>query len=590
MSHDTSSYPAIPIGVEDFKEIIDNKNAYVDKTLLIKEFWQDGAKVILTPRPRRFGKTLNLSMLKYFFEKPGQNNANLFKNTNIWAIAEYRDLQGQFPVIFLTFKDIKAKSWESAYEEFASIISEEYKRILPKLTIEKIDVSDIDIFNRLKLKQAPEEELTRSLQFLSRILHEQTGKKVIILIDEYDAPIIEAYLQGYYEKMIQFMRSLLSKVLKTNPALEKGFLTGITRTAKEGIFSGLNNLSVYTTLNIEYSNAFGFTQKEVDQLLINYNLTDKKEKIKHWYDEYVFGQTNIYNPWSLLHCIKFKGNFDTYWANTSGNELVKKIIAGSNHNVNQEVKKEIELLLQGYTLADRKVNVNVTMSDLENNNQEPWSFLLFTGYLTTISSTIIDDRHYYSLAIPNKEISYLYQELVLQALNTVVAFAELKKLFNALIAGDIKTVEHYLQEFIINNCSFYDLPQRSVYKILSGPPLDKWGKSIHMLVLGLLAGLADRYKIQSNRESGYGRYDIMLMPRTSQGPGILIELKRAKNKKGETLALLAQEALEQIKNLNYKAQMRTDGYLGQIFCYGVAVSGKQVVVTMEVIMPINLAN
>jgi len=582
MSHHPSR-PAIPIGVDDYKKLIDEKKAYVDKTLLIKEFWQDGSEVILIPRPRRFGKTLNISMLRYFFEKTNKDTSYLFEKTAIWNVIEYRDLQGQFPVIFLTLKDVKVDSWEEAYEEFAIIISEECKRFLPNFVIEKIDIDDIAIFNRLKAKQASEGELTQSLRFLSRLLYEQTEKQVIILIDEYDAPIINSYLQDYYPKMVGFMRNFLSKALKSNSALKKGCLTGITRIAKEDIFSGLNHLSVYTVLNTEYSDKFGFTQSEVDQLLTNYDLIDKKDDIKRWYDGYVFGQTNIYNPWSLLNCIKYTGAFETYWANTSDNKLVKKIIAGFNQKVNQEVKKEIELLLQGHILANKKINTNIVLSDLENDNQEPWSFLLFTGYLTAISYAIIDEKYYYTLAIPNKEIADLYQELVLQALSSYISFDTLKQLLDAFIKGDTKTVEHYLQEFIFNNCSFYDLPQRSVYKILSGSPLDRWGNSIHMLVLGLLAGLADRYKIQSNRESGHGRYDIMLMPKTLQGHGILIEFKRAKNKKGEKLAALAQEALEQIKSLDYKTHMRTDGYLGQILCYGIAVSGKHVVVAMEII-------
>src|SRR5436190_12897537 len=305
----------LPIGVDDYKKLIDNNKLYVDKTLLIKEFWQEDGEVVLVPRPRRFGKTLNLSMLKYFFEKTNQNTSDLFKNTNIWQDSECWAQQGQYPVIFLTFKDIKASSWESAYAEFAIIISEECKRLLPNIAIEKMDTSDIDIFNRLKIKQASEEELTQSLRFLSRLLYEQTGKNVIVLIDEYDAPIIKAYLHNYYEKRIEFIDNLLSKVLKSNPVLQKGFLTGITRIAKEGIFSGLNHLSVYTILDTEYSDKFGFTQKEVDQLLQSYDLTDKKNEIKNWYDGYIFGNMNVYNPWSLLKCIKHNGDFDTYWAN-----------------------------------------------------------------------------------------------------------------------------------------------------------------------------------------------------------------------------------------------------------------------------------
>jgi len=562
-----SHYRPVPIGVEDYKEIIDKKSAYIDKTLLIKEFWQDGGKVILTPRPRRFGKTLNLSMLKYFFEKTDPKNADLFKNTHIWNYSEYRALQGQFPVIFLTFKDIKAKSWELAYEEFIIIISEECKRLSHHIIIEKIDASDIDIFNRLKMKQASEGELIQSLQFVSRLLYEQAEKKVIVLIDEYDAPIINAYLHGYYSEMIKFMDGLLSKVLKSNSALEKGFLTGITRIAKEGIFSGLNHLSVYTILNVEYSDKFGFTQKEVDQLLVGYDLANKRDEIKNWYDGYIFGNTHVYNPWSLLKCVSSKGDFRTYWANTSDNKLVKNILVSAN----PKVKNEIELLLQGNVIVDKEIDEGVILPDLENDDQEPWSFLLFTGYLTAISHTIIGGRYYYTLATPNQEISYLYQDLVLKALKTVVSFAWLKKLTVAFMVGNKKMVEQYLQEFVIETCSSHDA-------VKNDPE-----RSFHMLVLGLLAGLSDRYMIKSNRESGHGRYDIMLIPRTSQDSGIVIEFKKAKEKGEAVLMASAKEALEQIKSRSYATEIRSSGYLGPIFCYGIAVYKKHVVVNLETI-------
>ncbi len=564
MSHN-SSYPSIPIGVDDYKKLIDNKSAYVDKTFLIKEFWQDGAEVILIPRPRRFGKTLNLSMLRYFFEKTNQNTSYLFEKTKIWDHPEYHTLQGQFPVIFLTFKDIRVNSWESACAEFADIISEECKRLSHCIIIEKVDTSDIDIFNKLKTKQASEGELTQSLLFLSRILHEQTGKKVIILIDEYDAPITHSYFKDYYEKMINFIRLLLSKALKSNVALHKGLLTGITRIAKEDIFSGLNHLSVCTVLTNKYSDKFGFTQKEVDQLLTQYNLGAKRDDIKHWYDGYIFGQTNMYNPWSLLSCIENKGALKTYWVNTSSNDLVKNIIANANH----EVKDEIELLLQKNTLKNKEIDENIALSDLDDNDQEPWSFLLFTGYLTATSHSIIDGDYYYVLAIPNKEIAKLYQRLVLKTLSSAITSPKLKKLFEALIGGDRKIVEFYLQEFVAKTCSSHDVPQKNLEL------------SIHMLVLGLLAGLSDRYIIQSNRESGDGRYDIMLKPRESKNPSIVIEFKKAKDKEEATLIALAQAALEQIKTRGYATQLKTFDYRGPVFCYGIAAHGKHLVVKME---------
>jgi len=577
----------VPIGVEDYKEIIDNKNAYVDKTLLIKEFWQDGGKVILVPRPRRFGKTLNLSMLKYFFEKTNQNNTNLFENTNIWAFAEYRDLQGKYPVIFLTFKDIKSSSWELAYEEFAIIISEECKRLLSNAAIENFDPSDFAIFNRLKEKQASEGELIQSLQFLSRLLYEQIGKKVIVLIDEYDAPIIQSYLHNYYEKMVEFVNGLLSKVLKTNSALEKGFLTGITRIAKEGIFSGLNHLSVYTILNTQYSDKFGFTQEEVDQLLINYDLYDKKDEIKDWYDGYIFGNTNIYNPWSLLSCISFRGDLQTYWANTSNNNLIKNLIAKSG----QAIKDDIELLLQGKEIVNKEIDEGISLRDLKNNIQSIqgfWSIFLFTGYLTATSRVFKNKRYYYTLALPNTEIELLYEKLIAEAMNQTLVSDDVTELFTALITGNQNKLTVLLQKFVINSCSFFDLP------------IDDIERSIHLFVLGLLTGLSDRYIIKSNRsphlsagtpnrESGFGRYDIMLAPRTSQDPGILIEFKKAKieSKKSKNnekiLTKSAKEALEQIKSLSYKAEIKDFGYQGPVLCYGIAVFGKELVVAMEII-------
>ncbi len=561
-----NSYPSIPIGVDDYKKLIDNKNFYVDKTFLIKEFWQDGAEVILVPRPRRFGKTLNLSMLRYFFEKTNQDTTYLFKKTNIWNYPEYRAIQAQFPVIFLTFKDIKVDSWELAYEEFASLLAINIEKSLAPIHASLTSVEQ-NWYARLVNNSATETDYTNSLFYTTIILERYYQKKVIVLIDEYDAPIIGAYLNNYYEKMIRFMDGLLSKVLKSNNALQKGLLTGITLIAKAGIFSGLNHLSVCTVLNNKYSDKFGFTQKEVDTLLTTYNLIDRKDDIKHWYDGYIFGQTNMYNPWSLLSCIEEKGNLKTYWVNTSSNDLITNIIA----NANQEVKDEIRMLLEGNMLVDKEIDEGVTLRDIDKKNQEPWSFLLFTGYVTAISNVFKNNKYYYTLTLPNLEIAELYKELILTALNTTITFAKLKKLFEAFIIGDKKTVELYLQEFVENSCSSHDVRKDNL----------EW--RIHLFVLGLLAGLSDRYIIQSNRESGDGRYDIMLMPRDSKDPGILIEFKKAKDSEQATLAAAAQEALEQIKALDYGTQLRTFEYHGPIICYGIAAHGKHLVVNMETI-------
>jgi len=560
-----SDYRLLPIGVEDYKEIITNKNTYIDKTLLIKEFWQDGGKVILTPRPRRFGKTLNLSMLKYFFEKTDHNTSNLFKKTNIWADPEYRALQGQFPVIFLTFKNIKADSWELAYIKFANFLTINVEKLLSPIFTSLTPVEQ-NWYKRLVDRNATEADYTDSLFYATVILERYHQKKVIVLIDEYDAPIIYAHLHNYYEKMINFMNDLLSTVLKTNSALQKGFLTGITRIAKEGIFSGLNHLSVFTVLDAEYSDKFGFTQNEVDQLLISYDLVDKKNDIKNWYDGYIFGQINIYNPWSLINCIKKRGEFETYWVNTSNNDLIRSLIASSS----QAVKNDIELLLQKKEIADKEIDKNISLRDIKNNDKALWSLFLFTGYLTATSRTMIDDKYHYTLTLPNKEIVLLYRELITEALNNTLLSGKITELFTAFMTGDQYKLETLLQEFVVNSCSSFDLP------------INDLERSVHMFVLGMLVGLSNRYIIRSNRESGHGRYDIMLTPRLPQDPGILIEFKKTKNKK--ELAGSAQKTLEQIKNKSYVTEMRSSDYHGPIFCYGIAVvPGKYVAVTMEIV-------
>jgi len=406
-----------PMAIDDYKEMIDSNRTYVDKTLFIKEFWRDGAYVVLLTRPRRFGKTLNLSMLKYFFEKTSQDTSYLFKNTNIWADPEYQALQGQFPVIFLTFKDFKADSWESACAEFATIISEECKRLLHCISVEKIKTYDIDEFNRLMNKQASERELTHSIQFLTRLLQEQTGKSAIVLIDEYDAPITHGHLKGYFSKVAEFIESLFSKALKSNSALKRGFLTGITCVPRCGIFSGFNNFCLETTLSRKYADKFGFTQNEVDQLLVKYNLVEKKDEIKRWYNGYMFGSIhadinntiNMYNPWSLLNFIDNNGVFQTYWTDETNTNFIKNFIASSN----QRIKDETRFLLEKKEIVKQVIDEYVTLQDLiKNDSQALWSILFLTGFLTPISSIFEYDRYHLTLVFPNLEMETLYKELI----------------------------------------------------------------------------------------------------------------------------------------------------------------------------------
>ncbi len=561
-----TTLPSIPIGVDDYKKLIDKGSVYVDKTLLIKEFWEDGSEIVLTPRPRRFGKTLNLSMLKYFFERTKQSNACLFEKTNIWKDPKYRDLQGQYPVISITLKDVKKRNWDDAYKQIIGLLAKEVKRTMAPI-YDVLDADQQDMYNALVKKTADSVDYCNSLLFMTEALEAHYGQKTIVLIDEYDTPIIAAYLNDYYVDMVSFVRDLFSAVFKTNSALNRAFLTGITRTAKEGIFSGLNNLAVCSVLSKEYSDKFGFTDNEVNALITQYGLHEHQEDIRSWYNGYTFGKTQIYNPWSVLNCIKAGGDLKPYWVNTSDNELVAKVIAQAS----DETKKELELLLEGKPITEKVIDEGVILPELDTEDQEPWSFLLFTGYITAIDRISRNDKFLYTLALPNKEIVVLYRDLVLKAISKVFSFAKLKKLFEALITGDVLNVTILLQGYIDNMCSFHDLPKNDMER------------SVDMFVLGLLAELSYRYIVQSNRESGDGRYDIMLMPRDHNDIGVLLEFKKTERSTQAVLAKAADKALEQIKAHDYKKQRRDFGYQGKILCYGISACGKHIVVKTETI-------
>ncbi len=565
-----STFLPVPIGITSFKEMIESKSYYVDKTLLIKEFWVNlaGSKVILAPRPRRFGKTLNLSMLKFFFERTEDSYAYLFEKTNIWKDVSIQAQQGQWPIIFITFKDIKEKTWEEAYIKILSLLIDEIKRTI-KPIFKTLDEDNQTQYHKLTQETARITDYKNSLKFMTEMLQKHYKKEVIVLIDEYDTPIITAHLNHYYENMVDFIRGFLSPALKDNEFLKKAFLTGITRTAKEGIFSGLNNFNVCTMLNETFSDKFGFTQEEVDQILNAYNLDSKREEIKAWYNGYYFGNTHIYNPWSIVHTIEKKGELDLYWANTSDNALVISLIARANN----QIKDELEKLLIGTEDINKEIDEGVTLKDIKSNPQSIWSLLLFTGYLTTKGFIMVDpgtihQKKLYKLTLPNREIIVLYQKLITGAITQAIEHSDIIELFSALTMGDTFILEKLLQEFIRNICSYHDLPK------------DHVEMSIHLFVLGLLAGLNHRFIIQSNRESGEGRYDIMLMPRTEKDYGIVIEFKKSSLK---TLNQAAQKALKQIQKKDYIAQLRTFGYQGKILCYGIATTGKKLLVKMDTV-------
>jgi hypothetical protein len=550
----------LPIGISDFSKLIKGDYYYVDKTLLIKEILESSGEVQLIPRPRRFGKTLNLSMLKYFFEKTDHDNSALFTHTKIWQDENYRKHQGKYPVIYLTFKDVKEEKWEIAYKKIVSLISREFERHIV-LAKKHLSAFQLNKYTAIIEERADLVDYHNSLFILTKLLHEAYNEQVIVLIDEYDAPIHAGYAHGYYQDTIQFMRSFLTPALKDNDSLNRGILTGILRTAKEGIFSGLNNLKVYSLLNNTFQDKFGFTQQEVERLFNDFNLSPLLDDAQQWYNGYTFGSTTIYNPWSLLMCISEQGAFQPYWVNTSDNLVIKKLLTLSDI----EVKTDFELLLSGKSVA-KVVDEAIIFPGIEKNDQALWSLFLFTGYLTYTSCELNEGITTCSLTIPNKEIKFLYNNFIKEIVQGLLKTAKVTTFVKALTTGDVETFGILLQEFVLNSISFYDLP------------INEAEKSYHLFVLGLLALLADSYQIKSNRESGHGRYDIMLIPHDKNNLGIVIEFKKATEK--ETLEIAAQRALEQINNKKYAQELIASG-IKHIKAYGIAFKGKDVLVLAE---------
>lgn len=549
----------LPIGLSDYKELIQANYYYVDKTLFIKEFIDTPAKVILIPRPRRFGKTLNISMLRYFFEKTDQKKEFLFSDKKIWQYEDVKIHQGQYPVIYLTFKDIKSNDWELAYNDIAKLIQNEFDRhsrfLLPKLS-----EFELKQYKSILDGNANQSDIQDSLLFLSKLLFQYEDKKVIFLLDEYDTPIHTAYTNGYYDQMIKFMGTLLSKVLKDNVFLERGLLTGILYLAKAGIFSGLNNLDVYNVTDTKFEDKFGFTGDQIKEILLYYDQFKIYEDLKYWYNGYNFGNcTQLYNPWSVIQCIDKNGAFKLYWVNTSENSLIKELIAKAD----QTGKKEFEDILNNKPLI-KTIDDSVILPDLKSFGNAIWDLLLYAGYLTyTTCDLAISGKKQCSLKIPNNEIRQLYIDLIKSIFTQSITSNQASELLKAIVTGETETLQELLQSFVINSMSTYDIPS-------SEPE-----KSYHLFILGLLVGLMDNYEIKSNRESGYGRYDIMLIPKKLNQTGVIIEFKKVSS--GETLEIAAQKGLEQIEHKNYAQELKSRS-VQNIVKYGIAFEGKKVLV------------
>lgn len=546
----------LPVGTTNYKKICED-SYYVDKTLLIKEILDEKVNVALFTRPRRFGKTLNMDMLRTFFEKTAEDTGRYFQDKKIWQQGEkYTNHQGQYPVIFLSLKDIKARKWQYAFDALKYIISVEYMRHSELKRSSELEEADIELYNRIVKNQAGYMEYVFSLQALSRMLHQHHKQAPVIIIDEYDTPIQEGFVNGYYDDAVEFIRSFFSAALKDNPHARQIVMTGILRIAKESIFSGLNNIRVFSVLDKKFSEFFGFTTSEVQQMAAYYEQTDKLPELKAWYDGYKFGDTEIFNPWSVINYFSNNCQAMPYWVQTSANTIIQEILK----TYNDDIYRNLHALL-GKTEVQSIVRTNIIYPKLKEPQTNILGFLLMTGYLKS-TGTELDARGDYicRLSIPNKEIKTIYYNEILSLLTEDIGENTVMNLANALYDKDAAKIKEALNKFMLKTISYYDNLKENYY---------------HGLMLGLLAIGESNYDIRSNRESGLGRYDIQLIPKKSALPGIIIEVKAADKDAGVELSKLAQTALKQIDEKKYDTELCAQG-VNDIIKYGVAFQGKNV--------------
>lgn len=550
----------VALGTSDFKTIIDNNSYFVDKTLIIKEFLQDSGKIALLPRPRRFGKTLNLSILKYFFEKSEKDNSYLFKGLKIEKESEIMKSQGKYPLIYFTFKDEKHSDFDGFIESMRIKIASLYKEFY--YIYESLDFkSDINYFDRIINEESSIKDLEMSIFRLSKFLSQYHNTNTIILIDEYDTPIHEGYFKEYYVEIVGFMINILSSALKDNINLEKAMITGILRVAKESVFSGLNNLEVYSILGKGYSDKFGFTEEETMKLLKYYSLDNYIEKFKEWYNGYVFGETVIYNPWSVLSYInKPDRGFMPYWVNTSENGIIKTLLAEGS----EEVKLGLESLCIG-GFVETEINEDVVMSELINEKQSIWSFLLLSGYLKPIEKTWVKNKFIYKLKIPNEEIMYLYETIVEKWFSEGFISNDFNNMLKSLITGEIELFEEYFSDYVLKSFSYFDISGENPERVY------------HAFILGMLVALNDTHEIISNRESGLGRYDVSLIPKDKNQLGIIMEFKSIKINSKMTLETGLEKALNQINKKIYETELKTRG-IKNIIKIALIFKGKEVII------------
>lgn len=545
---------SLPIGVSDFK-LATTGYYYVDKTLMIRDFLDKKPMVSLFTRPRRFGKTLNMDMLRVFFEKTNEDTSVYFKDKQIWQCGDYYTKhQGQYPVIFLTFKDVKSMTWEETFQKIRRLISLEFIRHNELETSSVLTAYEKEQYHLLAGDSGDEVDCQMGLQLLSLLLHKHYGRECIIIIDEYDTPIQQGHTCNFYPEIVNFMRNFFSGGLKDNPHLAFGFLTGILRVAKESIFSGMNNLKTYSILDDGYSSYFGFTEKEVKDMLRYYGKDDKYNELSEWYDGYRFGNTEIFNPWSVINYISDNCFPKAFWQSTGNNEIIGEII----QTATPEITKDLYKLLCGEIIA-AYIDTGVIYPEVQNNPYSIYSFLLVAGYLKVANIYPQSDGNFMcDVAIPNKEITFVYEKEVLNRTNQNSLAISISQ---AIFSKDTQKLQALLEDFMVKSISSIDGANEGFY---------------HGMMLGLCAILGNRYKIRSNRESGLGRFDIQLMPLTKGMPGFIFEFKHTKDEHTD-LSALADSALQQIEAKKYDTELRDNG-VNSIISIGIAFRGKSAVV------------
>lgn len=545
---------SLPIGVSDFK-LATTGYYYVDKTLMIRDFLDKKPMVSLFTRPRRFGKTLNMDMLRVFFEKTNEDTSVYFKDKQIWQCGDYYTKhQGQYPVIFLTFKDVKSMTWEETFQKIRRLISLEFIRHNELETSSVLTAYEKEQYHLLAGDSGDEVDCQMGLQLLSLLLHKHYGRECIIIIDEYDTPIQQGHTCNFYPEIVNFMRNFFSGGLKDNPHLAFGFLTGILRVAKESIFSGMNNLKTYSILDDGYSSYFGFTEKEVKDMLRYYGKDDKYNELSEWYDGYRFGNTEIFNPWSVINYISDNCFPTAFWQSTGSNEIIGEII----QTATPEITKDLYKLLCGEKIA-AYIDTGVIYPEVQNNPYSIYSFLLVAGYLKVANIYPQSDGNFMcDVAIPNKEITFVYEKEVLNRTNQNSLAISISQ---AIFSKDTQKLQSLLEDFMVKSISSIDGANEGFY---------------HGMMLGLCAILGNRYKIRSNRESGLGRFDIQLMPLTKGMPGFIFEFKHTKDEHAD-LSALADSALQQIEAKKYDTELRDNG-VNSIISIGIAFRGKSAVV------------